>query len=69
MATSENPPISADAMAELKEAARRAAQGIRDPEMMRRACQHMDQVRDEIRQRHGVQDIGVEIIRDMRRAR
>jgi hypothetical protein len=69
MAADDNKPIPADVMAELKEAARRAALGIRDPEIMREACQHMDQVREEIRQRSGVQDIGVDIIRDMRRAR
>jgi hypothetical protein len=52
--------------AEIEAAVRRAMSGKRDPEAMRRACEHMDQVREQIRQQHGVQDIGVELIRDLR---
>jgi hypothetical protein len=52
--------------AEIEEAVRRAMSGQRDPEAMRRACEHMDQVREQIGRQHGVQDIGVELIRDLR---
>jgi hypothetical protein len=52
--------------AEVEEAVRRAMSGQRDPEAMRQACEHMDQVREEIRLQHGVQDIGVDLIRDLR---
>jgi hypothetical protein len=53
-------------MAELQEAAERAARGIRDPEVMRRACESMDRISEEIRQKHGVLDIGVPAIRALR---
>ena len=60
--------IPPDVMADLQEAAERAAKGIHDPEVMRRACEHMDRLSEEIRQQMGVQDIGVQIIREMRDA-
>jgi succinate dehydrogenase/fumarate reductase flavoprotein subunit len=60
--------IPADLMAELQEAADRAAKGVRDPEAMRRACEDIDRVREEIRQRHGVLDIGGPAIRQLRDA-
>jgi hypothetical protein len=53
-------------MAELQEAADRAAKGIRDPEAMRKACEEMDRIREEIRREHGVLDIGVPSIRALR---
>jgi hypothetical protein len=52
--------------AELEEAIRRAMSGQRDPEAMRRACERMDRIREEIRQKHGVLDIGVPAIRELR---
>jgi hypothetical protein len=52
--------------AEVEDAVRRAMSGKRDPEAMRRACEHLDEVREEIRRQHGVQDIGVDLIRDLR---
>jgi len=58
--------IDPQVMADLEEAARYAASGLRDPEVMRQACEHMDLLSQEIRQKFGVQDIGVEIIREMR---
>ncbi len=61
-----NQPVSPEFVAEFQEAVRRAMAGIRDPEGMRRACEHMDRLREEIRQKHGVQDIGVQLIRELR---
>jgi hypothetical protein len=52
--------------AEIEEAVRRAMSGVRDPEAMRRACERMDRIREEIRQQHGVLDIGVPAIRELR---
>ena len=52
--------------AEFEDAIRRALSGRRDPEAMRRACEHMDRVREEIRQLHGIQEIGVDLIRELR---
>jgi hypothetical protein len=58
--------ISAELMARMQDAAEKAAQGIRDPEEMRKACERMDRIREQIRQRHGLLDIGVPAIRDLR---
>jgi hypothetical protein len=51
-------------MAELRPAADRAAKGIRGPETMSKACARMDLLREEIRRRQGVLDIGVPAIRE-----
>jgi hypothetical protein len=56
----------AEVRAELEEAVRRLMAGERDPEAMRRACERMDRIREEIRRRHGVLDIGVPAIRELR---
>jgi hypothetical protein len=53
-------------MAELKDAADRAASGIRDPEAMHQAGERMDRVREEIRQRHGTVELAVSLIREVR---
>ena len=58
--------IPADLMAELQQAAERAARGIRDPETMRRACADMAQIGKEIREKHGVLDLAVPAIRALR---
>jgi hypothetical protein len=56
-------------MAELKEAAEKAAKGIRDPEAARMACERMDRMREKNRKLYGSQDVGVDIIREMRDSR
>lgn len=67
MATIEKSAASpSDLMAELQEAADRAAKGIRDPEVMRKAGEEMDRIREEIRREHGLLDIGVPAIRELR---
>jgi hypothetical protein len=53
-------------MAELREAASNALAGVRDPEAMRKACEHMDGVREEVYRRHGLLDIAVPAIRELR---
>lgn len=58
--------IPSEIMAELEEAARLALSGVRDPEAMRRACERMDRMREEVRKEHGVLDIGVPAIRKLR---
>ncbi len=58
--------ISPDLRAEFEEAVRRAMSGQRDAEAMKKACDHMDAVREEIRRQHGVQDIGDDLIRELR---
>jgi hypothetical protein len=66
MATKPASWIPPDLMAEMEEAVRRAMAGIRDPELMRRACERMDRRSEEIRKRHGILDIGVPAIRELR---
>ena len=67
MATTEsNPKIPPHVMAELQAAADRGAKGIRDPELMAKACERMDRLREEIRRRHGILDIGLPAIRELR---
>ena len=60
--------ITKDLMAELREAAVRAARGIRDAADITRACEEMDRIREEILRVHGILDIGVPAIRDLRDA-
>jgi hypothetical protein len=52
--------------AEFTEAVLVAMSGQRDPEVMRVACEHMDRLREEIRRQHGIQNIGVDLIRELR---
>jgi hypothetical protein len=67
MATTEpDSVIPPQVMAELQAAADRAAKGIRDPEAMLQACERMDRLREEIRRQHGILDIGVPAIRELR---
>ena len=63
-----NTGIPSDLMAELRQAAERAAKGVRDPEAMRQACERMDRISEQIRKRHGVLDIGTPAIRALREA-
>ncbi len=58
--------IPPELLAEMQEVAERAAKGIRDPEAMRKACARMDRMREEIRKKHGILDIGVPAIRELR---
>ncbi len=64
--TEESRKIPPEVMAELEEAARLALSGIRDPEAMGRACERMDRMREEVRKKHGLLDIGVPAIRELR---
>jgi succinate dehydrogenase/fumarate reductase flavoprotein subunit len=60
--------IPPELLAEMQEAADRAAQGVRDPEAMRQACERMDQISEQVRRKHGVLDIGTPAIRELREA-
>jgi hypothetical protein len=50
----------------LQAAIERAMKRQRDPEAERGACERMDRMREELRQQHGLLDIGVPAIRDLR---
>ena len=64
--TGSNSLIPPQIMAELQAAADRAAKGIRDPQIMAKACERMDRLREEIHRQHGILDIGVPAIRELR---
>jgi len=53
-------------VAELRQAAAVAANGVRDEEAMRLAAERMDRIREENRKKFGDAPIGVEIIRESR---
>jgi hypothetical protein len=53
-------------VAAFEEAVRRVASGVRDSEAMRLACEDMDRIREEVRKKHGLLDIGVPAIRELR---
>lgn len=50
----------------LQEAIDRAANGIRDPEAARKACEEMDRAREEMRRTYGERTLAVDLIRDSR---
>jgi hypothetical protein len=62
--------VDPQAMADMEEASRLLSEGkrITDPELLRRIRERADLVRDEAFHRFGVQEIGVEIIRELRDA-
>lgn len=61
--TSAIPP---EIMTALQEAADHAVRGVRDPERISRAVERMDQMRAETYRKHGLLDIGVRAIRELR---
>jgi hypothetical protein len=66
MRTTEQSGIPAEVMAELRDAAERAVAGSRKSEEMRKACERMDRTSEEILRKHGILDIGVPAIRELR---
>ena len=66
MKTTRKSWLPPELMAEIMEAAERAAKGIRDPEIMKKARERMDKRRAEIFRREGRLDIGVSAIRELR---
>jgi hypothetical protein len=53
-------------IAELEATIARAMRGIRDPEKMLKAAERMDRMREEMRQRVGVGEWAVQLIRESR---
>jgi hypothetical protein len=66
MNITQNNLVSSEVAAEMQKAAENAAKGVRDPERVKRARKSMDRIREEIRKQHGVLDIGVPAIRELR---
>jgi hypothetical protein len=62
--------IPTDVLADLEAVCRQAAAGeVRDPQLVRRVQERAAKARQDILDRHGVQDVGVAIIREARDAR
>lgn len=61
-----DPNIPPDVLADLEAAARYAATGEGDPETLQRITQRAEKVRQEVYQRQGQLDIGVDILRGLR---
>ena len=57
---------TAELVREIQERLKKAAAGIRDPEEMRRARENMNRMREELRQRIGIVNVAVDLIRDAR---
>lgn len=53
-------------LTELQETLDRARRGVRDPEAMRKAAERMDRMREEMRERVGIVDLAVPLIRESR---
>jgi hypothetical protein len=66
MKTTETNLIPAEITNEMNQAANNAAKGIRDPERIKRARKNMDTIREQIRKQHGILDIGVPSLRELR---
>jgi hypothetical protein len=67
MAHDEKPSvITPELEAQFEEAVRQAMSGKRDPEAMRRAAERMDRMREETYREHGLLNIGVPAIRELR---
>jgi hypothetical protein len=66
MAVPNDNTIPQELLDELQRARDRAAQGVRGPEAMRRACEDMDRLSEQIYQREGLLDIAVPAIRALR---
>jgi hypothetical protein len=70
MSNAGNTTVPPDVLSDLEEVCRQAASGIvRDPELLRRVYERSAKAREEVVRKFGVQDIGVEITRQMRDAR
>ena len=66
MDTHDENGIPPELLAEMQRAVDLAARGVRDADAMRRACEDMDRLREEIFRREGLLDIGVPSIRALR---
>jgi hypothetical protein len=67
MAIAEKPEaIPQEDLDALQESIDRVVRGIRDPKAARRACEEMDQAREEVRREYGERDLAIDLIRESR---
>ena len=65
MATAEKPAaIPKEDLDALQAAIDRVIKGIRDPKTAHKACQEMDQAREEMRRNYGERNLAVDLIRE-----
>ncbi len=57
---------TAEGVNDLQDAVERLIKGIRDPEIIQKACDDMDRMREETRERIGIVEVAVDLIRDAR---
>ncbi len=57
---------NAELIKEMHEAVDRILKGIRDPEAICEACERMDRMREELHKRHGLMNLAVPLIRELR---
>jgi len=62
----EDTPLPADVLADMQRAIRLAMAGKRDPEFERRVQSEGKRIRDEVFRKHGLLDIAVPAIRELR---
>jgi hypothetical protein len=62
----EQSAFTPELLAEFEAAIANLISGKRDPEAMRRAAERMDRMREETFRKHGLLDIGVPAIRELR---
>jgi len=62
----ESPAISSDVLADMERATELAMSGKKDPEFERRVQAEAKKIRAEIFKKHGLLDIGVPAIRELR---
>ena len=62
----ESNSLTSELLAAMRQAGQKALSNVRDREAMKRACDRMDRMREEIRKKHGTLDIGVPAIRELR---
>ena len=58
--------VSHEVWGEVEQSIQTALSNVRDPEAMRTAAERMDHLSERIRRRHGVLDVVVPILREMR---
>ncbi len=66
MITIESNLIPPDVLADMERAMQLALSSTHDPEFERRIQDHAEQIRQEVRRKHGLLDIGVPAIRELR---
>jgi hypothetical protein len=67
MANPSNNTIPSEVIADLQKAAEYAAVGRRpDPDFLRRIARQAERIREDVKQKHGILDIGVSAIRELR---